>query len=156
LDPAQPLSGPLLGGFLPGIGKPLALIRELFTTICGVVALVGDAVSLIGDPLALVGKLLAGVGRVLELVHQPFALIADPRERRRVSVPSSGMTLVTQPGSLLLQVHIIGCEFRRPALNLRAEALDLDPANVIVLPECGGAQPLQIGSVRFELSKRTL
>jgi hypothetical protein len=154
--PTQLLSGPLLSVFLIGLGKPVTFIRELFTTICSLLTLVGDAVSLIRDPLALVRKLLARLGRLLALVHQPFALIHDPRERRRVAVPPSGITLFAEPGSLPLQVHIISCELRCPALNLRVEALHPDPDDFIVPLTGTGAQLLQIAPVRFELRELTL
>jgi hypothetical protein len=118
LDSTQPLSGPLLSFFPISTGRPFELIGELVTTAGSPVALVGEAVSLICNPLALVRKLLARVGRLLAFVHQPFALILDPRVYPRVSVPPSGMTLVAQPGSLPLQVYIIGSELRRPTLDL--------------------------------------
>jgi hypothetical protein len=147
-ESAHSLSCPLLRLPTP-ISEAFALICQLFTVVRDPVPLVGDRLALIRDPLALVGKLLARVGH-------PLTLIRDPHDSCGVAIPIIAVTFAAQPRSVLLQGGIIGPELRGPALDLRAEPLDLDRGSAILLRERAGLQAVQLGPVRFELRKLTL
>jgi hypothetical protein len=130
----------LLNDLLTLISQTLAPIRDLFTHI-------GDPLSLIRDPVTLIRDLLAPF-------RPPLALIGHPRHHPRLSLLPT--LLAAQPGTLALQHLIIGVELRRAALDLRADALNLDGSNTIILAQRADAQLVQIVPVGLEACPLTL
>jgi hypothetical protein len=153
LEPAEAVSLSLrrlpLSGLLALIGPPFAPIRGVFAVVGGRLSLIRDPVALIRDPVALIRGHLA-------LIRYPLTLVGHSLIRRRLSALTTPMTLATQPGTLALQGRIVGRELRRPALNLRAEALDLGPGYLITRLERAGVQLPQIRPVCFERRRFTL
>jgi hypothetical protein len=151
LEPTQarPLSLGLLllTGLLALIRQPLALIRDLFAPVGGPLAVIRDPLALVRDPVTLIRGVRA-------TIRHPLALIGDLCSYPWLSLlPTS---LAAQAGTLALQILIIGLELRRTALNLRADALDLEPRNRILLLQPAGAQVRQIDSVGLELCRLAL
>jgi hypothetical protein len=111
--------------------KPPGLLRGVFAVVGGSLALIRDSVALVRDSVALVRLAVALVRHPVALVRHPLPLTRHPLGHRRHSLLTTALTCTPQSVTLALQSRIIGRELRPPALNLRAEALDLGPGRSI-------------------------
>ena len=118
--------------------------------------MVGGPLPLIRDPVALVRDLLALIRGLLAAIRHLLPRGADSCGRPRLLLLTTSLTVAAQPGTFTLQGLIVGLELRRPALELRADALDLDPCRVIALLEQAHLQLTQTAPVRFEYCRLTL
>ena len=171
-DPPAALSVPvaLLGAWLTLISQTLPLVRQ-FAVVGRPLALIGESLALIGEPLALVGDPLALIGDAIALVRDPVPFISglltlvghpfatldrplvfagDPRAHRWLSGLGRAIRLAAQDRALALEDIIVGGELRRPPVDLRAAALDLDTRPLIAVVKRAGAQLLQIRPVGFK------
>jgi len=137
------------GGVFMLIGQALALVRQLFTVICGPLTRIGDRVTLVRDPVALIGILVAAIRSALPVVDRP-------RDARRPSRLGISEARGAKPVTLALQAFVIGLELCGAALDRRAEVLDLGPGSLIVLVERATAQLAQRHPVRIELRELML
>jgi hypothetical protein len=138
------------------VGSSLSLVRDPVALVRDPVALVRDPVALVRDPVALVRDPVALICGLLTRVHYPLALGGDPCDHLRLSLLLTSLTFPAQPCTFTLQDLVVGLEQRRASLNLRAEANDLDPCNIIALVARSGAQLPQTGALLFECCRPTL
>jgi hypothetical protein len=113
----------------------LALISQAVALICHVFTVVGGSLSLIREPFALIRDAVTLIRRPLALVRPQVALVGHPLRHRQFPLLTTAPTLIAQPVTLALQHGIIGRQARRPAPDVRGEALNLEPGRFIGGPE---------------------
>jgi hypothetical protein len=128
LDPIDALSRSLrlllVRALLTLISQALALVRDVFTVVGSSLSRIRDQFALICDPIALIRGLLA-------LSRHPVARVGRPLAQRRFSLLTTTPTVTAEAVTVALQQRIISGDLRRPAPNLRADALNLGPGGFV-------------------------